>query len=188
MKQLILSSSFVLAVSLAGSALAAEIYRWVDIYGNVYYTDSKPVGVLSEQIEVNVPEEGLVLITPSRRVRQAAVEVQPRSDSAAGAAETAVGTTEVFGPCTRARQQLTLLHTGGPVYRGDGGLWYGKFTPGLQPGRAWLAQDSRPDAISTALEEVLDRCSNPEDVRREIRGAEEASSGSTTGSLESPSG
>ena len=82
-KQLILSSSFVLSLSLAGSALAAEIYRWVDIYGNVYYTDSKPVGVTSEQIEVNVPEEGLVLIEPTRRNRQAA---QPRPDTGTGAA------------------------------------------------------------------------------------------------------
>ena len=51
MRKQILATAIALTLALSGSALASDIYKWVDAEGNVHYGD-RPVGDQSERMAI----------------------------------------------------------------------------------------------------------------------------------------
>ena len=155
-------SATLLAAAL--NAQGAEVFRWVDGNGNVFYSDAEPIDVDSDLVEIGPPEDeqtAMIQLTPAPSVAPA-VENQPPLVVAM------VGND--LGPCARARQQLTLLHADVAVFLSDDGLWEGS---GERSGeRSWLADASRPNAIRAARDEVLRSCSNPNSVAEELAGSD----------------
>jgi hypothetical protein len=146
------------------SAHGAEVFRWVDGNGNVFYSDAEPLDVDSD----------LVQIGPSEDEQTAMIQLTPAESATADLPDqpplvVAMAATDL-GPCARARQQLTLLHADVAVFLSDDGLWEGS---GKRNGeRSWLADASRPNAIRAARDEVLRNCSNPASVAEELAGSD----------------
>ncbi len=154
------SGSLCLTVFLPFSLAAEEVYRWVDIHGNVYYADTQPLDTRSERVEIAPPPaEGTAMI------QMAAPAADTRPEQALPLLSV---TTASLGPCGRAREQLALLHAAVPVYLGNDGVWYATVPEDPRRDRSWLADASRPNAIRSARNEVLTRCSDPQDVAREL--------------------
>lgn len=160
-----------IALLLASSGQTAEVFRWVDSEGNVYYSDAQPLDVESTRVDV-VPaadaENGEAVATiqlatdTGDAIEQSAVKTagpeQPPLVVALAASN--------LGPCERARQQLTLLHADVAVFLSDDGLWEG--SGNRSSSRSWLADASRPNAIRAARDDVLRNCSNPRTVAEEL--------------------
>jgi len=157
---------------LASSGQTAEVFRWVDNQGNVYYSDAEPLDVESTRVDV-VPAgddaaEGEIVATiqlatdAGNTVERAEGEISGSEQPPLVVALAASN----LGPCERARQQLTLLHADIAVFLSDDGLWEGSGSRGSS--RSWLADASRPNAIRAARDEVLRSCSNPQSVAEEL--------------------
>jgi len=152
------------ALALAESAVAQEVYRWVDSSGNVYYSDAEPLDVDSSRVLIETPVDGPVAVIEHAEAPLTVADLPAEADLA----------TAGLGPCARARQQLTLLHTNVPVFLGKDGLWRGAGSASNI--RSWLADATRPNAIRAARGEVLRRCSDPDAVAAEL-GRQAASGG-----------
>lgn len=160
MRGLILSALAGTTIMISQMVQAAEVFRWVDNNGNVYYSDAQPLDVDSDLVDIgpSADENGAMIEVA---VDQSAVRVipdQPPLIVAMAGAD--------LGPCARARQQLTLLHADVAVFLSDDGLWEGSGTRASE--RSWLADASRPNAIRAARGEVLRSCSNPALVAEEF--------------------
>jgi len=152
--------SMVSAVA-ASTAQCAEVYRWVDGRGGVYYSDAEPIDVDADRVVIDEEsEQGTMMISATTE------EVVPRPVPEQPPLIVAL-TTDDLGPCALARQQLTLLHADVEVFLAEDGLWRGG--PGSTDApRSWLADASRPNAIRVARSRVLQNCSNPQSVADEL--------------------
>ena len=160
-----------LTLLLASPAQTAEVFRWVDNQGNVYYSDAEPLDVESTRVDVVPAGDG------AEGETIATIQLATDSADAVGHSDAETAGSEQpplvvalagsnLGPCERARQQLTLLHADVAVFLSDDGLWEGSGSRGSS--RSWLADASRPNAIRAARDEVLRNCSNPQSVAEEL--------------------
>jgi hypothetical protein len=165
MRVLILSTIASATMLISMIVQAAEVFRWVDDNGNVYYSDAQPLDIDSALVDIGPPadengamiESAIVESTATATPAAASPEQPPLVVALAGTG---------LGPCARARQQLTLLHADVGVFLSDDGLWEGSGNRSTQ--RSWLADASRPNAIRSARDEVLRNCSNPALVADEL--------------------
>lgn len=146
------------------NAQGAEVFRWVDANGNVFYSDAEPIDVPSDLVEIGPPEDeqtAMIQLMPEPSAAPARKDQPPLVVAMVG---------DDLGPCARARQQLTLLHADVAVFLSDDGLWEGSSERNRN--RSWLADASRPGAIRAARDEVLRNCSNPRSVAEELSGSD----------------
>jgi len=160
MRGLILSTLASMTMLISPIVQAAEVFRWVDNNGNVYYSDAQPLDVDSDLVDIGPPADengAMIELAADEAVLRAVPEQPPLVVAMAGTG---------LGPCARSRQQLTLLHADVAVFLSDDGLWEG--TGKRSSERSWLADASRPNAIRAARDEVLRNCSNPALVAEEF--------------------
>lgn len=151
------------AILAAGNAQGAEVFRWVDAEGNVFYSDAEPIDVDSDLVEIGPSDDEQVEMISLSPAEPETVEYQQQPPLVVAMAG------NDLGPCARARQQLTLLHADVAVFLSDDGLWEGSGERNSE--RSWLADASRPNAIRAARDEVLRNCSNPASVAEELAGS-----------------
>ena len=134
-------------------------YRWIDPQGRVQYTDFEPIGVPSQQVELNLAEE-----VEGPMLERAGVS-QP---DAFHDQDDQILPIEHIGPCADARRQLTVLHSELPVYRSEQGdyrmAWRGDEYRGE---RRYLEAEERMAAIQVARNAILSACSDPDAFRDE---------------------
>lgn len=162
MRGLILCTLVSTTMMISQMAQAAEVFRWVDHTGNVYYSDAQPLDVDSDLVDIGPPAD-----ENSAMIEAAVSETAEPVISAADQPPLIVAMAGTdLGPCARARQQLTLLHANVAIFLSDDGLWEGSGNRNSE--RSWLADASRPNAIRAARDDVLRSCSNPVSVADEL--------------------
>lgn len=116
----------VLALALCSSAVAQQVYRWVDADGNVHYSDQPPPDTATPREEVQVQGE----LPPERRAEAARRLDEQQRQLEAGRSrrsqsqqETAQQAAEAQGReaarqrlCAEARTNLSRLIEVGPVF------------------------------------------------------------------------
>lgn len=129
-------------------------YRWIDHAGSVHYTDFEPVGIPSQRLELDAPDDG-----------EAINVIRSESDRTPDAfhdQDDQILPIEHVGPCADARRQLTVLHSRLPVYRDASGAfrtaWRGDSYRGE---RRYLETEERAAAIAAARRRVRETCSDP---------------------------
>jgi len=123
MKKLAITTVSMLAVIVANSAFAGDIYKWTDAEGNIHYGD-RPVGEQPERVAiVSQPTD------PARIQAAAQARVESRTAKADAAAEAAAAgpspedlqaeADERAARCTTVKAQMQQLVTSRRVYRED---------------------------------------------------------------------
>jgi hypothetical protein len=146
--------------------LHAEVYRWVDEQGNVHFSDRKPVGYESQQVQVHAPapaaepDEGelrrLELVRQAEERFRETVKLAPPLEDAPF---------DRAGACRDARRNYGALQEVMPVYRAeDGNLrpqWQGDYYQGE---RQYVADEDREALQGQVWLDVLAHCDQPEDL------------------------
>ncbi len=146
--------------------LQAEVYRWVDEEGNVHFSDKKPVGRESQEVEVKAPvpaaepDEGelrrLELVREAQERFRETVKLTPPEEEAPF---------DRVGACRDARRNYGALQEVMPVYRAeDGNLrpqWQGDHYTGE---RRYIADEDRAAVQDQVWRDVHKHCDQPGDL------------------------
>ncbi len=146
--------------------LHAEVYRWVDEEGNVHFSDKKPVGRESQEVEVDAPlpaaepDEGelrrLELVRQAEERFRETVKLTPPAEEVQF---------DRVGACRDARRNYGALQEVMPVYRAeDGNLrpqWQGDY---YQGDRRYIADEDRDAVQDEVWRDVQKYCEQPGDL------------------------
>lgn len=148
---------------------ANAYYRWIDRQGRVQYTDFEPVGIPSQLVELDPDAAAAVASAPVLQGADHEWQPDPFHDQ-----DQQILPIEHIGPCADARQQLAVLYTDLPVYRGENGAYRSAWRGDSYRGsRTYLEDEEREQAISKARSTVLNNCSDPKAFENEVNAFKE---------------
>ncbi|HEY5703261.1 MAG TPA: DUF4124 domain-containing protein [Gammaproteobacteria bacterium] len=157
----------IVLIALPGGSAFADIYKWTDKDGNIYFGDKPPQDVESEHIQVKPkavpaqPDEGE--LRRLRQLEQAERDATRRIESqrARTAAERREKQEDLAQKqrCSEARQQLHELQQQLPVYRIEGGkfhaAWWGDSYEGE---REYIDDATRTTEIKRMRQLIAKNC------------------------------
>jgi hypothetical protein len=157
----------ILLVAASLTAMASEVYKWVDEEGNVHYSDTPPENVESERVQVDVaPPRG---DASAERVLERAEQTRERlaaERDARAAAEEAEAERHAADRqrCVFARQQLISLQQNLPVYRDETGKLRTRSEYDVYEGeREYLDDEQRALEIVRVQKDIERYCEHPGD-------------------------
>lgn len=163
----------IILLSLLATNAFADIYKWVDKNGNVFYGDNPPQQIESKSLEMdtnNTPERNNPLELQKRHLEEAVKEADERIEARRAKSATKHAEKEARlaneQRCLEAREQLAVLQERRPVYLDEAGRFRLKWKSDTYQGkRNYLNDTTRALEIERVRQEITKHCKHPDDER-----------------------